>query len=259
MPRYFVPISIQEFRQKVETTLSVTQELLSSYQVKTYLKSDLKVKFSFENFEYLDSPMGPRELMGYHTLPNGMTLLGLCAGGDWEHPVFFCLYWNGKKIRGYIPTEGNPWNTDTREAFGNDEKKDLKNARKRWPGRFQDAEFIEPDDFDFDFEAIQADIMARITPAPGTTAPTPVLTPRPSLAQRIEALTYYGTGDEGYELFQATTTLCYKMTSLGFTEQASILCMWAEEQAYASAEEWVREGRDLADRSDCAQGYFGDS
>ena len=38
--------------------------------------------------------------------------------------MFFIIYWDGKKLRAYVPTDGNPWNTDTKEAYGNDEEKD---------------------------------------------------------------------------------------------------------------------------------------
>lgn len=271
MSRYFAPISIDEFKKKVEAAFYDEEEGFKHYELKDKLKSDMKVNFDFENFEYPDSHFGPKPVMGYRTLPNGMTLLGMCAGGDWEHPVYFCLYWDGKKIRCYIPTEGNPWNTDTKEAFGNDDEKDLKNAKKRWPEEFKDATEVDSGDFEFDFAAIEKDIMERVQPQPGgaqpakkkksSPAPQPSgtqPTKRPSLQERIEALTFYGTGDEAYELFQATCDLCYKMYGLGGTEEAKILCMWAEEQAWATEEDWVQQGGDLNDKTgDVAKGYWG--
>jgi hypothetical protein len=42
----------------------------------------------------------------------------LCdAGGDWECPVCFFVYFDGKHFRGYIPLKGNAINTKTKSAF----------------------------------------------------------------------------------------------------------------------------------------------
>lgn len=57
------------------------------------------------------------------------TFLGFKSGGDWEIPVHFIIYYDGE-LRGYIPKDGNPWNTNTHQAYGNDESDDY-NARKR--------------------------------------------------------------------------------------------------------------------------------
>lgn len=263
MSRFFAPITVDELKKKVEDAFYDEDEGFRHHDMRDKLKSDMKVSFDFENFEYPNSAFGPKPVMGYRTLSNGMTMLGLCAGGDWEHPVFFCLYWDGKKIRCYIPTEGNPWNTSTKEAYGNDDKADLANAKKRWPEHFKNATDVDSGDFDFDFALIEKDIMERILPMDGkqqkpkkkdAPAPRPA---RSNLQERIEALTYYGTGAEDYELFQQTCSLCYSMVGLGQTEQARILCGWAEDMAEASAEGWVQDGNDINDKSDSAKGHWG--
>lgn len=90
------------------------------------LKDLSKVDFSFENYscketygKYTDS------MIGVHTTPKGLTFLGCNAGGDWEDPVFFILYWDGKSFRGYVPEAGNVYNKQTKSAFGNeDEERD---------------------------------------------------------------------------------------------------------------------------------------
>ena len=56
----------------------------------------------------------------------------------------------------------------------------------------------------------------------------------PSLQERVEALKYYGVGDEGGELFQATCGLCYRMYGLGQCEWAEELYLWAADLAAAS-------------------------
>lgn len=38
---------------------------------------------------------------------------------------FFVLYWDGKDIRGYIPTKGNSFDRFRKIALGNDDEKDI--------------------------------------------------------------------------------------------------------------------------------------
>lgn len=116
----------------------------------------LRVDFSFENVEW-----GPDELLGLHTLASGLSYLGLTAGGDWEYPVFFLIYFDGRRLRSYVPTRGNPWNTTTRRAYGNDGEADLKNAKRRWPERFANATEVEADDFEWEPKLILEEINER--------------------------------------------------------------------------------------------------
>lgn len=71
-----------------------------------------------------------------------------------------------------------------------------------------------------------------------------------TLEQRIKALIYYGTGDEGIELFRQTCKLCYMMNGIGPRDQAELLYQWAKEQAEAS-KGWAD------DLEDTAQGHWG--
>ena len=128
------------------------------------IEKDLKkCEFDLENVE---EGGNRRELMGYRTLDNGLTFLGILAGGDWEISVFFIIYWDGKKLRGYIPSDGNPWNKTTKKAYGNDdgEFSDGEDLKKRYSW-FCDR---DPRDIDYseapcrDFVAIRKDIEKRI-------------------------------------------------------------------------------------------------
>ena len=107
--------------------------------------SDLsKVQFDTENLEWENGEGFDdlEDITGFHTLSNGISYLGFCSGGDWESPLFGCIYWSGTELRGYIPTGGNTWNTDTKKAYGNghedtqagedDEEVDNRNAKKRF-------------------------------------------------------------------------------------------------------------------------------
>lgn len=105
--------------------------------------------------------MGPGEdkYHGFVTLDNGFTFFGMSAGGDWEYPVYLIIYWDGKKLRGYIPTDGNPWNTSTKMAYGNDEDDDRKNIKKRYNLDVDDASDLSDIT---DFDKIFSDIKERI-------------------------------------------------------------------------------------------------
>lgn len=233
MPRHYAPISMEAFKKKVKDVLSKDTPC-NIFGNK--FEKDLKVDFGFENYDDCGD-FGPKSLMGFQTLPGDLHIFGCAAGGDWEHPVFFCLYWDGKKLRAYIPTEGNPWNTTNNLAYGNDSKSDFKNCHKRWPDKYPideddpEGAYFEIDNHSFDEDQIKKDILKRITIA----APKATVDPsKKTLRQRIEGLTFYGCGDEAYELFQATTSLCYQMSGLGEPEKAEKLCEWAEELAKAS-------------------------
>lgn len=69
------------------------------------------------------------------------------------------------------------------------------------------------------------------------------------LKKIVENLHYYGTGDEGVELFRSTCSLAYQMYGIGETWQAVLLVSFACEQAEASKE--------YADDSDYEKGHWG--
>ena len=149
--RFFVPITLEKLKNKIENTLGENYD----YRYLTpIVKKDLdKVDFSTENFDAGQDGFTHKDLVGYHMLSNGMSILGVSAGGDWEWPIFYCIYFDGKKLRGYIPEKGNTWNTDTKKAYGNDPKTDLRNAKKRWPDKYPPDLKFDEDDYD-DIEPI---------------------------------------------------------------------------------------------------------
>lgn len=78
-------------------------------------KSDQKIMFDYENVEEEDSG----------TLSCGVPWILYYAGGDWENPVYFFLYPDGKtgNPRMYIPTRGNVFHKGLKVAFGSLEEK----------------------------------------------------------------------------------------------------------------------------------------
>ena len=103
-----------------------------------------KVEFDMENWEaypYKNRKSVEDAILGVQTLDNGLTFLGAWGGGDWESPVFFIIYFDGKKLRGYIPdTKGNPWNHKTKSAFGNNDEEDV-DAKKSQKRRVHSEQF----------------------------------------------------------------------------------------------------------------------
>ena len=69
-----------------------------------------KINFDDENVGY----------DGFEILNNGLPIIKCWSGGDWESPVYFIIYWDGKKFRGYTPENGNTFNPITRTASGSE-------------------------------------------------------------------------------------------------------------------------------------------
>ena len=72
-----------------------------------------KIKHDWENCDYIGD---------VHTTKSGVPYILGYFGGDWEEPILFMIYWDGKEFRGYIPKHGNCYNRDLNQAFGNDDE-----------------------------------------------------------------------------------------------------------------------------------------
>jgi hypothetical protein len=118
------------------------------------VEKDLKVNFDRENFECC-TPYEWDKIVGFHTLENDLTFLGFYAGGDWQQPVFGIVYWDGDNLRSYIPTDGNPWNTKTKAAYGEYDSDD-ENAMERFGKPAEQTVFNQ--------EKILKDIVKKIKP-----------------------------------------------------------------------------------------------
>lgn len=90
---------------------------LDTYEIfyEDYFQADQKVMFDFENIEEEESG----------TLSCGVPWVLYFAGGDWEEPVYFFLYPDGKtgNPRMYIPTRGNIFHKGLKVAYGSIEEK----------------------------------------------------------------------------------------------------------------------------------------
>ncbi len=180
MPRYFEPITEEDLDKKIKHLIFTncwdykgedvveddpeTQKELWNYisditNDSTIEKDLKKVDFDWENYytpEYPHYNADSPEIVGFHTLDNGLTFLGMWAGGDWEWPVFFILYWDGTHVRAYIPKDGNTYNRRNKKAYGNDEEWDAEELLKV----YGDAEHCPK----FESDKILVDIKDRIVP-----------------------------------------------------------------------------------------------
>lgn len=107
---------------------TVNTEDLGSYVIDIIeTDKDFLVDFDCENIsaeeDYLTlvpSHGNISEILGFHE-EGGFCWLGVNAGGDWEEPVFFIVYYDGKKFRGYVPLVGNTFNSMNMCALGNND------------------------------------------------------------------------------------------------------------------------------------------
>ena len=154
MPRYGAVISIEQLQQHILDVVRTTPDFEDDFDENASenekydywiddnahslagatptMEKDLgKVDFSSENASIKPS-YGKEfgDIVGFHTLPNGVPYLGVVAGGDWECPLLFVIYWDGKELRGYVPTDGNSWNKVTKAAYGNADESDESELKK---------------------------------------------------------------------------------------------------------------------------------
>jgi len=123
-------ISLEEFKKKCKPLfLDEDGEFEPSYIrfYSTTIEKDLsKIDFDSENIgignadeDYSDCSFCNYPA-GYEVLENELPVLFVNSGGDWEHPICYCIYWDGKNLRGYIPKDGNVYNRKEKCAFGSE-------------------------------------------------------------------------------------------------------------------------------------------
>ena len=101
------------------TALKIIHRMYTDKKSENWIKKDFKgIKFDWENYD----------IVGDVRTTKGIPYQLFNAHGDWEIPVYFMVYYDGKKIRVYVPTVGNTWRQDLKQALGNVYKaqKDIK-------------------------------------------------------------------------------------------------------------------------------------
>ena len=142
---------------------------------------DIKYNVDAENILVASDASDEDKYVGIHTLANGFTFYGIIMGGDWEIPAFLIIYWDGKKLRAYIPSDGNLINLDCKCAFGSEEDKldDAKEEKllkkyKKLGIEPEDPDYIDwselyckmyetdPDNCEYNYDAMIKEIQTRI-------------------------------------------------------------------------------------------------
>jgi hypothetical protein len=151
MSRYYAKIDHDEFKEKIDKVFELFED---EYSFGDTIDKDLaKVEFDKENISRhngKDSPAGFPYPVGIQTIGDDLKVCFFWAGGDWEYPVCFILYWDGKQLRGYIPTKGNAFDKKNKMAYGNEDD-----------GR-------DTDDYnkEVSYDLLVEDILNRIKPQP---------------------------------------------------------------------------------------------
>ncbi len=92
------------------TALKIIRRMYTDKKSQNWIKKDFKgIKFNWENYD----------IVGDVRTTKGIPYQLFNAHGDWEIPVYFIVYYDGKKIRVYVPTVGNTWRQDLKQALGN--------------------------------------------------------------------------------------------------------------------------------------------
>lgn len=142
MSRFFQKIDLDTFKAKIKETFMCKKDVslhckqcnhthddskdeycsgfIFEWLRSATIKSDIKVQFDMENYSLVEEDSFAGYMCGIHTLPNGMHALFINAGGDWEFPICFIVYWSGKGLRAYVPTDGNVWNRKYKCAYGSE-------------------------------------------------------------------------------------------------------------------------------------------
>lgn len=108
-----------------------------------------KIDFSTENMD----------VTAERTTSDGVPYLLIRAGGDWETPLACIVYFDGRKVRGYVPKDGNSYNHRTKAAFGNHDG-DAPACAEQFGARFDHEEGFR--EVDPDMALVEKDIDARI-------------------------------------------------------------------------------------------------
>ena len=99
--------------------------LMEAIEEDPVVSKDLdKIVFGYDNGASCDDDVSissfyPESFIGLHVTETGLPFLGLCSWSDEESlGVFYILYFDGVRMRGYIPYYTNTYNPNTKAAFG---------------------------------------------------------------------------------------------------------------------------------------------
>ena len=111
-----VDLKINDLGAKGYGNFKYGSEVLGTLLENSKVNEDVqKINFDYENVGY----------DGFEILKNNLPVIKGRAGGDWESPVYFIIYHDGKKFRGYTSENGNTFNPITRTASGSEDEGEI--------------------------------------------------------------------------------------------------------------------------------------
>ena len=109
---------VEQYKEEYDDTsgaiwgpaLKIIRRMYTDKKSENWIKKDFKgIRFNWENYD----------IVGDVRTTKGIPYQLFNAHGDWEIPVYFMVYYDGKRIRVYVPTVGNTWRHDLKQALGN--------------------------------------------------------------------------------------------------------------------------------------------
>lgn len=119
MSRYAKAITLNELKERL-TKICENEDYNPYYILELIPQSDVKIKMDFENVIFPFDNECTNNGVNFYEL-NGFAIALCYGGGDWEVPIYFCLYYDDRdKLRLYIPTKGNLFNKYTKTAYNSE-------------------------------------------------------------------------------------------------------------------------------------------
>ena len=170
----FIASTINEFRAFINKLVKdhpdeTMQDVIWFVQDKLGHKIQVCLDYCFQEPVERWTTNAMSDLVGCHTLENGLTFFGFISWGDNQDPVFFILYPSDDALgfSTYIPTDGNTWNIDKHSPYRTTmwNEKDKENFIERFN---VDPDIVEFEDYStyeyMDADAIVKDILKNIKP-----------------------------------------------------------------------------------------------
>ena len=122
--------------------------------LKEFYKDMSKVGVDSENIDTIGD---------IRTTKSGISYVLCNKHGDWENPVLFMVYFDGNKVRGYIPEYGNCYNRIEKRAFGDPSDKDDKAfIKSQYPDKTDDEIYTIQNNLDYNKDACIEDFEKHI-------------------------------------------------------------------------------------------------
>lgn len=127
----------------------------SPYKIlKEFYKDMSKVGVDSENIDTIGD---------IRTTKSGIPYVLCNKHGDWENPVLFIVYFDGNKVRGYIPEYGNCYNRVEKRAFGDtSDENDKKFIKSQYPDKTDDEIYTIQNNLHYNKDACIEDFEKHI-------------------------------------------------------------------------------------------------